>query len=405
MQRMLKLPEFGISDDGWRTLAHSEVANEADLIVFLQRAGVDPSKFGTGKAKTLASLIKEVDKGDSTLQWKEDTCSLRRIAEPLFIQFRQEDKVLVEVEQKFSDGRMRARNMLLAEKKSPEDVDVCAAAFRGLQEELDLPEDFRALQEVVGFMAECYNCVAESLESGSYPGLSCVYVTHFCGVQLLESGVPHFEALGLLNPDFETQEADKTNKWRWTPLSEARKAKVKGFPNMASPSPGKKADIDADYQPLPDLKLDVASLRVLDSKEFKVAMRDVGLGPKKEEIQTMTSDVDDSGSGTIGHQECLKMMAHKILNRDPNDEILKAFHLFDDDETGKHPSKHLKRVAKELSERMTGEELQEIIDEAVRDGDGEVNDKEFLRIMQRPTCSELSAETRSTVAGQGQASA
>ena len=30
----------------------------------------------------------------------------------------------------------------------------------------------------------------------------------------------------------------------------------------------------------------------------------------------------------------LKMMTHKILNRDPKDEILKAFRLFDDDETG-----------------------------------------------------------------------
>ncbi len=41
------------------------------------------------------------------------------------------------------------------------------------------------------------------------------------------------------------------------------------------------------------------------------------------------------------------MMAYKILNRDPKDEILKAFRLFDDDETGKIPFKNLKRVARE----------------------------------------------------------
>ncbi|CAK9063692.1 unnamed protein product [Durusdinium trenchii] len=121
----------------------------------------------------------------------------------------------------------------------------------------------------------------------------------------------------------------------------------------------------------------------IDSKELKVAMRALGFEPKKEEIQKMISDVDDDGSGTIGYEEFLKMMTHKILNRDPKDEILKAFRLFDDDETGKISFKNLKRVAKELGERMTDEELQEMIDEADRDGDGEVNEEEFLRIMKK----------------------
>merc|ERR1712028_159817 len=73
----------------------------------------------------------------------------------------------------------------------------------------------------------------------------------------------------------------------------------------------------------------------IDAKELKVAMRALGFEPKKEEIQKMISDVDDDGSGTIEYEEFLKMMTHKILNRDPKDEILKAFRLFDDDETGK----------------------------------------------------------------------
>merc|ERR1712182_193975 len=124
----------------------------------------------------------------------------------------------------------------------------------------------------------------------------------------------------------------------------------------------------------------------IDSKELKVAMRALGFEPKKEEIQKMISDVDDDGSGTIEYEEFLKMMTHKILNRDPKDEILKAFRLFDDDETGKM-GKNLKRVAKELGERMTDEELQEMIDEADRDGDGEVNEEEFLRIMKKTNSS------------------
>ena len=69
--------------------------------------------------------------------------------------------------------------------------------------------------------------------------------------------------------------------------------------------------------------------------------------------------------------------------KDSREEILKAFRLFDDDETGKISFKNLKRVAKELGENMTDEELTEMIDEADRDGDGEINEEEFLRIMKK----------------------
>ncbi|KAL2651746.1 hypothetical protein R1flu_019874 [Riccia fluitans] len=48
---------------------------------------------------------------------------------------------------------------------------------------------------------------------------------------------------------------------------------------------------------------------------------------------------------------------------------------------GKISFKNLKRVAKELGENMTDEELQEMIDEADRDGDGEIIAEEFYGIV------------------------
>jgi centrin-1 len=40
-------------------------------------------------------------------------------------------------------------------------------------------------------------------------------------------------------------------------------------------------------------------------------------------------------------------------------------------------------VAKELGENLTDEEIQEMIDEADRNGDGEVDEEEFYRIMKK----------------------
>ncbi|XP_010282705.1 PREDICTED: centrin-2, partial [Phaethon lepturus] len=121
----------------------------------------------------------------------------------------------------------------------------------------------------------------------------------------------------------------------------------------------------------------------IDVKELKVAMRALGFEPKKEEIKKMISDIDKEGTGKISFSDFLVVMTQKMAEKDSKEEILKAFKLFDDDETGKISFKNLKRVAKELGENLTDEELQEMIDEADRDGDGEVNEQEFLRIMKK----------------------
>ncbi|XP_042531252.1 centrin-1 [Dipodomys spectabilis] len=121
----------------------------------------------------------------------------------------------------------------------------------------------------------------------------------------------------------------------------------------------------------------------IDVKELKVAMRALGFEPRKEEMKKMISEVDKEGTGKISFNDFLAVMTQKMAEKDTKEEILKAFRLFDDDETGKISFKNLKRVATELGENLTDEELQEMIDEADRDGDGEVNEDEFLKIMKK----------------------
>lgn len=122
---------------------------------------------------------------------------------------------------------------------------------------------------------------------------------------------------------------------------------------------------------------------MIDSKELKVAIRALGFEPKKEEIKRMIADIDKEGTGKISYADFLQLMTVKMAEKDSNEEILKAFRLFDDDETGKISFRNLKRVAKELGENLNDEELQEMIEEADLDGDGEVSEEEFLRVMKK----------------------
>ncbi|KAI8038284.1 uncharacterized protein LOC128253239 [Drosophila gunungcola] len=121
----------------------------------------------------------------------------------------------------------------------------------------------------------------------------------------------------------------------------------------------------------------------IEVKELKVAIRALGFEPKKEEIKRMIAEIEKDCSGRISFNDFLHLMTMKMAEKDTREEILKAFRLFDDDETGKISFKNLKRVARELGETLTDEELREMIDEADLDNDGEVNQEEFLRIMKK----------------------
>ena len=74
------------------------------------------------------------------------------------------------------------------------------------------------------------------------------------------------------------------------------------------------------------------------------------------------------------------IMARKILERDPREEILRAFELFDEGGKGKIDLQDLRRVARELGEGLGEEELAAMIDEFDLDGDGAIDREEFLGI-------------------------
>ena len=89
------------------------------------------------------------------------------------------------------------------------------------------------------------------------------------------------------------------------------------------------------------------------------------------------AESDREGTGTISFETFQAVMAEKMQKRDPKEEAEKAFRLFDDDETSTISLKNLRRVAKELGENMTDDELQEVIDFCDKDGRGEIQKDDF----------------------------
>lgn len=79
-------------------------------------------------------------------------------------------------------------------------------------------------------------------------------------------------------------------------------------------------------------------------------------------------------------------MKIKMTDEDGKNEIIRAFRLFDDDKTGKITFKNLKRVAIELGEDLSDEELLEMISQLDEDGDGQISLEEFIKLFKNMSC-------------------
>ncbi|VDD95596.1 unnamed protein product [Enterobius vermicularis] len=135
----------------------------------------------------------------------------------------------------------------------------------------------------------------------------------------------------------------------------------------------------------------------ITTKELGTVMRSLGQNPTEAELQDMINEVDADGNGTIDFPEFLTMMARKMKDTDSEEEIREAFRnilfctqiinspnlskVFDKDGNGFISAAELRHVMTNLGEKLTDEEVDEMIREADIDGDGQVNYEEFVTMM------------------------
>ncbi|XP_027718167.1 calmodulin-2-like [Vombatus ursinus] len=110
-------------------------------------------------------------------------------------------------------------------------------------------------------------------------------------------------------------------------------------------------------------------------------MRALGQTPTEAELQEIMNEVDASGNGTIDFSEFLNVMARKMKDTDSNEDIQDAFRVFDKNRDGFISAGELRHVMTNFGEKLTDEEVEEMIKEADIDGDGQVNYIQFVEMM------------------------
>ncbi|KAK2194832.1 bifunctional EF-hand domain/EF-Hand 1 [Babesia duncani] len=119
----------------------------------------------------------------------------------------------------------------------------------------------------------------------------------------------------------------------------------------------------------------------ITTKELGTVMRSLGQNPTEAELQDMINEIDSSGSGAIDFPEFLILMARKMKEGDTEEELVQAFKVFDRDGNGFISAQELRHVMTNLGEKLTNEEVEEMLREADVDGDGRINYEEFVKLM------------------------
>ena len=121
-------------------------------------------------------------------------------------------------------------------------------------------------------------------------------------------------------------------------------------------------------------------------QELRTALGGIGLNDNQN-INQIWSEVDKDKSGYIDLDEFITMLVGPNQDTESREDIRKVYQLFLGDDVNRQGSKiqlqHLRRIAKELNEHMTDEELLELVTRADNDRDGAVDFEEFYAIMTR----------------------
>ncbi|XP_034578869.1 calmodulin [Setaria viridis] len=98
---------------------------------------------------------------------------------------------------------------------------------------------------------------------------------------------------------------------------------------------------------------------------------------------SMIAMVDSDGDGAINFEEFSMLMELKPNGVDSDEEMTRAFRMFDMDKDGFISEAELCHIMYNLGSNLSGDEVKEMMRVADTDGDGRLSYEEFKQIMDR----------------------
>ncbi|XP_073396214.1 caltractin isoform X2 [Physcomitrium patens] len=106
-------------------------------------------------------------------------------------------------------------------------------------------------------------------------------------------------------------------------------------------------------------------------RDMKGAMRALECDVKKAEVLKLMKQFSKDDNNEIDHEEFMQIIMRKYKEKDPEATIGKMWTVYDEEGRGKISIKNVRKVARDLGEPFTDEQLEAMITIFDRDGDGE----------------------------------
>ena len=121
---------------------------------------------------------------------------------------------------------------------------------------------------------------------------------------------------------------------------------------------------------------------IIDINLLGVLVRSLNQYPTEAEIDDMKREVDPESTSKIDFPEFLSLMARKIKDIDPEEELLEAFKILDKNNNGYINAQELAYNLTNSGERFTQEEANEMIKEGVDlSGSDKIDYEEFIKVI------------------------
>jgi centrin-3 len=115
--------------------------------------------------------------------------------------------------------------------------------------------------------------------------------------------------------------------------------------------------------------------------QLKIALRALGFPVKKAQVSQLLRENGLSDTTPLDFDTFQELIAAKIGERTPAEELHRAFQLFDIEGRGGITPQNLAAIARQLNIAVEPEELEDMVAEFDANGDGIISEAEFRDIM------------------------